>query len=134
MKSRKRLFVFLLVVIVIALLSTSALAVYAWGDIDVYLPAHQGDCRTDPVARSGSDSDHYCVGIDSISDGFTSVGAWAENWIGTNYSNPYWILDEQGWDVPYTTKPSEGTNVYLSLDNPVSTTITPRVTGTWSPY
>lgn len=134
MKGKKRISTLVIVLVLVAVLSTSAMAVYAWGDIDVNLPANQNDTRIGPVARSDSDSDIFCVGIDSISDGFTTVRAWAETWTGANLSSPYWIIDAQGWLIPYSTKPSMGTNVYLKLDNPVYTASTPHVLGTWSPY
>ena len=63
--------------------------------------------------------------------------AWTENEWGFNFSSPYWQIEVnepgQGWDVYYGFIPSKGTNVVLNLDNPVSTTVTPTVSGMWSP-
>lgn len=57
------------------------------------------------------------------------------------FSCPLWRLRLKiigvgsNWNVYYYSNniPSKGTNITLNLDNPVSTTITPSVSGKWTP-
>ena len=98
----------------------------------------QTDFRTEvsTVARASDSVDHFNIQINSLSNGYTAVRAWAEGSWGGNYSDPYWELGVgSNWNVYYYSNniPSKGTNITLNLDNPVSTTITPSVSGKWTP-
>lgn len=115
-------------------LSVTAFAASAWDSFDSKLPENQGDTEVSTVARATSDVDHFSVNITSLSNGYTVLRAWTEGSHGGNYSDPYvQISVGSTQDVKYTKIPNCGTNITLNLDNPVSTTITPSVTGTWTP-
>lgn len=97
------------------------------------LPKNQGDTEVSTVARSTSASKNFCVKINSISNGFTHVRAWVEGTAGKNFSNPLEQISIGTAYINYTTVPAAGKNMILNLDNPVKSTTTPTVKGSWSP-
>ena len=135
-KMRKKLSMIVLGVVLVMALSVTAFASSAWDSFSTKLPANQGDTEVSTVARASDSVDHFNIQINSLSNGYTAVRAWAEGSWGGNYSDPYWELGVgSNWNVYYYSNniPSRGTNITLNLDNPVSTTITPSVSGKWTP-
>lgn len=135
-KMRKKLSMVVLGVVLVMALSVTAFASSAWDSFSTKLPANQGDTEVSTVARDSDSVDHFNIQINSLSNGYTAVRAWAEGSWGGNYSDPYWELGVgSNWNVYYYSNniPSKGTNITLNLDNPVSTTITPSVSGKWTP-
>ena len=131
-KMRKKLSMVVLGVVLVMALSVTAFASSAWDSFSTKLPANQGDTEVSTVARASDSVDHFNIQINSLSNGYTAVRAWAEGSWGGNYSDPYWELGVgSNWNVYYYSNniPSKGTNITLNLDNPVSTTITPSVSG-----
>ena len=135
-KMRKKLSMVVLGVVLVMALSVTAFASSAWDSFSTKLHANQGDTEVSTVARASDSVDHFNIQINSLSNGYTAVRAWAEGSWGGNYSDPYWELGVgSNWNVYYYSNniPSKGTNITLNLDNPVSTTITPSVSGKWTP-
>lgn len=121
-KMRKKLSMVVLGVVLVMALSVTAFASSAWDSFSTKLPANQGDTEVSTVARASDSVDHFNIQINSLSNGYTAVRAWAEGSWGGNYSDPYWELGVgSNWNVYYYSNniPSKGTNITLNLDNPV---------------
>lgn len=138
-KMNEKLGAFALSAILLMATGTTAFATAAWDSFTATLPAKQGDTEVSTVARDVSDTDYFTIKISSIGGGYTAVRAWCETGLGTNVSSPDYEIgvNTSGyhWDIPYYSNsvPSHGTNVTLNLDNPVNTTNTPTVKGSWTP-
>ncbi len=137
MKSRtKPIIIVSLVLVVIMSLSFTVFAAVAWDNFNAVLPKNQGATEVSTVARSNSSTSykHFTVKIKSISSGYTSVCVWAKKPGGTNYSkSSQQVGINVTPNVGYDEVPAAGKNVILNLKNPVKTTATPRVSGTWTP-
>lgn len=137
MKKKIKLTIATLAVSMVA--ATSAFAASAWDSFNATLPAKQGDTEVSTVARANTSDiyGYFTIKITSIDPGYTAVRAWAENTLGANYSDPYNQVAADGTNRAvfyYDGKtPSKGTNVVLNLDNPVYTSTTVDVSGTWTP-
>jgi len=100
------------------------------------LPAYQGDTEVSTVARAHDSTSYkyFTITITSLGTGYDSVRAWTENTLGGNLSDPFKQVSKNvQTNVYYTTVPSMGTNVVLNLDNPVYTSESVSVGGTWTP-
>ena len=91
-KMRKKLSMVVLGVVLVMALSVTAFASSAWDSFSTKLPANQGDTEVSTVARASDSVDHFNIQINSLSNGYTAVRAWAEGSWGGNYSDPYWEL------------------------------------------
>jgi hypothetical protein len=118
-------------------LATSVLSISAFAASDTIndlLPPNQGDTEVSTVARESSTVGYFTITIDSISGGYTSVRAWTEvGLFGNNCSSTNKSVGVGTTNCPYSDIPQAGENVTLNLDNPVYTTDTPRVIGSWTP-
>lgn len=71
-------------VVLVMALSVTAFASSAWDSFSTKLPANQGDTEVSTVARASDSVDHFNIQINSLSNGYTAVRAWAEgSWGGT---------------------------------------------------
>jgi hypothetical protein len=126
---------FTLVVALSTMLLFSTVVFAAAASFTATLPAYQGDTEVSKVRRESSTTSVFRITIDSISDGFSSACAWTETVAGANLSSPYNQASKGSSHVySYSTIPSQGTNVVLNLDNPVSTPVRPIAKGTWNPF
>lgn len=128
---KQKLLLLLLACVIVASLSITAFA--AWGPISVTLPISSKDEELPDIKRASSDVTYFTVEIESISDGFTHVRAWTENLLGVNLSSPSNEVGVGEEKVFYFDVPAINTRVKLNLDNPVSSTQTPFVKGSWTP-
>ena len=77
-KMRKKLSMVVLGVVLVMALSVTAFASSAWDSFSTKLPANQGDTEVSTVARASDSVDHFNIQINSLSNGYTAVRAWAE--------------------------------------------------------
>ena len=135
-KTGKRLLAISMAIMVVMTMSITAFAAtVATESFSVKLYEKQKDREVSTIARSNhSDTVTYAtVTIDSIANDYTAVRAWMEKPAGANYSNPYTQIGIKKNKVNYSKVPDKGDNVVLNLDNPVYTTKTPLVKGSWTP-
>lgn len=127
------------IVLSVALIMAMSITAFATANADqtdfaVNLPIFSNNKEVGKIAKADNSTDHFTISISSISMEFTKVRAWTEKPVGTNYSDPYeqiGVGDNQEMD--YTTTPKKGDQVVLNLDNPVYSTSSPTVIGSWTP-
>lgn len=98
------------------------------------LPANQGDTEVSTVAKANNTDQFFSIKVNTLGGTGSAVRAWTESSAGSNYSNPYNQANKgvTTW-IYYSNIPAKGKNVTLNLDNPVYTSSTVSVTGSWSP-
>ena len=131
MKKVKNL-VALSVVTFILLLGSSVYA--ATANFSGTLPANQGDTEVSTVAKANNVDQFFSIKVSSLGGNGSAVRAWTESSVGANYSSPYNQANKgvTTW-IYYSSVPGKGKNVTLNLDNPVYTSSTVSVSGSWSP-
>ena len=131
MKRVKNL-VALSVVTFILLLGSSVYA--ATANFSGTLPANQGDTEVSTVAKANNVDQFFSIKVSSLGGIVSAVRAWTEYSVGADYSIPYNQANKgvTTW-IYYSSVPGKGKNVTLNLDNPVYTSSTVSVSGSWSP-
>lgn len=122
------------VLAIVMLFATSAFA--ATANFSGNLPPKQGDTEISKVARLNNSNvyKYFTIKITSLGSGYTSVRAWTEGALGSNYSSPYEEANlNVSRSISYDFVPIQGANVTLNLDNPVYTTTSVSVSGNWTP-
>lgn len=134
-KINKKLFALMTMMVLTMGMATTVFAVVAWDSFDVKLPKNNKDKEVSTVKRSSGQNSkkYFTIDLSSIGKGYTSVCAWTESSTGSNYSNPSTQVNTGSKNVNYAKVPKKGKKVVLNLDNPVKTTVTPRIKGEWTP-
>lgn len=141
MKLKNKLFGVIAATVLLMSITVTAFAAVsqqesAWADFNVNLPANSGDIETRLVARvnTASTMKYFTINISSIGAGCTAVRVWTENQFGYNFSSSVGNSIGTGQrNINYSEVPQQGDVVKLNLDNPVNTSATPAVKGSWTP-
>ena len=98
------------------------------------LPAKHGDTEVSTASRASSDVSYFSIAITELGGNGDSARAWTEKTNGVNLSSPYnEATCGVSENISYSSIPGKGTLVVLNLDNPVYTTDTVPVSGSWNP-